>query len=80
MILDRYIQTRLAARPVRDNGKLRAFLKTLSWRVVGTVDTICISYFLTGTLDVAIQIGSVEVVSKMILYYFHERLWDRNSR
>ncbi|NRA10426.1 MAG: DUF2061 domain-containing protein [Crocinitomicaceae bacterium] len=52
-----------------------SLLKTLSWRIIGTVDTMCISYFLTGKLDVALSIGGIEVVSKMILYYFHERAW-----
>lgn len=50
-------------------------LKTLSWRVVGTLDTMLISYVLTGKLAVAISIGSVEVITKMLLYYLHERAW-----
>lgn len=49
--------------------------KTLSWRVIGTMDTMCISYFLTGKLEVAMSIGGIEVISKMFLYYLHERTW-----
>ena len=50
-------------------------LKTLSWRVIGTLDTILISYILIGKFDLALGIGGIEVFSKMILYYIHERAW-----
>ena len=52
-----------------------SLLKTLSWRIIGTMDTMIISYLLTGKLDIAVSIGGIEVVSKMILYYLHERAW-----
>jgi uncharacterized membrane protein len=55
----------------------RSVIKTLSWRVLGTIDTIVISYFITGSLVMAASIGSIEVVTKMILYYFHERAWNQ---
>ncbi|EDZ61350.1 hypothetical protein SMGD1_2506 [Sulfurimonas gotlandica GD1] len=55
----------------------RSVVKTISWRTVGTIDTIVISYFITGNLAMAASIGSIEVVTKMILYYFHERGWNR---
>jgi uncharacterized membrane protein len=55
----------------------RSVVKTISWRTVGTIDTIVISYFITGNLMMAASIGSIEVVTKMILYYFHERGWNK---
>lgn len=55
----------------------RSVVKTISWRTVGTLDTIIISYFITGNLVMAASIGSIEVITKMILYYFHERAWNR---
>ena len=55
----------------------RSVVKTISWRTVGTLDTIIISYFITGNLLMAASIGSIEVVTKMILYYFHERAWNK---
>lgn len=61
----------------RKDGARISLLKTLSWRIIGTIDTMVISYFLTGKLDVAMSIGGIEVVTKMILYYFHERAWVR---
>lgn len=55
----------------------RSVVKTISWRTVGTLDTIAVSYFITGSLAMAASIGSIEVVTKMILYYFHERGWNK---
>lgn len=50
-------------------------LKTISWRIIGTLDTIIISYFFTGKIEIAVSIGGFEVITKMLLYYIHERTW-----
>lgn len=55
----------------------RSVVKTISWRTVGTLDTVIVSYFVTGNLVMAASIGTIEVITKMILYYFHERAWNR---
>ena len=57
----------------------RSVVKTISWRTVGTLDTMIVSYFVTGSLVMAASIGSIEVVTKMALYYFHERAWNKLS-
>ncbi len=57
----------------------RSVVKAISWRTVGTIDTIVVSYFITGNLIMAASIGSVEVLTKMALYYFHERAWNKLS-
>ena len=57
----------------------RSVVKAISWRTVGTLDTIIVSYFITGNLVMAASIGSIEVITKMILYYFHERAWNKLS-
>lgn len=57
-----------------------SIFKAISWRLIGTIDTMVISYLLTGDLKVAFGIGSIEVVSKMLLYYLHERLWARITK
>ncbi|MFP4846996.1 DUF2061 domain-containing protein [Winogradskyella sp. PE311] len=59
----------------QDNIK-RSIVKTISWRVVGTLATVVISYLITGTLALAFSIGGIELVSKMVLYFFHERAWN----
>jgi len=53
----------------------RTLIKTISWRVVGTLDTLLITWFITGSLKVGFSVIGVEFVSKTILYYLHERLW-----
>jgi len=55
----------------------RSVVKSVSWRTVGTLDTMIISYFITGNLTMAASIGSIEVFTKMVLYYFHERAWNK---
>ena len=57
----------------------RSVVKAVSWRTVGTIDTIVVSYFITGNLVMAASIGSIEVITKMALYYFHERAWHKLS-
>ena len=55
--------------------KTRHILKSITWRLVGTIDTVILSWFITGNLQIGLKIGGVEIITKMILYYFHERLW-----
>ncbi len=55
----------------------RSVVKTISWRTLGTLDTVLISYIITGSFAMAASIGSIELVTKMILYYFHERAWNK---
>ena len=55
----------------------RSILKSVSWRTIGTIDTVVISLLVTGKLDLAITIGGIEVFTKMTLYYFHERTWNK---
>jgi uncharacterized membrane protein len=55
---------------------IRSIVKAISWRIIGTIDTMVISWFITGELKMAISIGSIEVITKMLLYYGHERVWN----
>lgn len=55
----------------------RHLLKTITWRIVGTIDTIILSWIISGDPFIGLSIGGAEVVTKMLLYYFHERAWYR---
>ena len=55
----------------------RSLLKAISWRLVGTIDTMIIAYFITGTVSQAISIGFIEWGTKLVLYFFHERIWNK---
>jgi uncharacterized membrane protein len=58
-------------------SKKRHIAKTITWRVIGTIDTIILSWLITGELKLGLAIGGIEVITKMLLYYFHERVWYR---
>ncbi|HKJ42532.1 MAG TPA: DUF2061 domain-containing protein [Sunxiuqinia sp.] len=55
----------------------RSVVKSISWRMVGTIDTMTIAWLITGKLDAAVTIGGIEVFTKMMLYYLHERTWNK---
>jgi uncharacterized membrane protein len=56
-------------------NRKRHILKTLTWRVVGTIDTIIIGWVISGDPTIGLSVGAAELCTKMILYYFHERAW-----
>ena len=56
---------------------MRSVVKSVSWRVLGTIDTVFIAWLVTGKTDFALTIGGIEVFTKMILFFIHERLWTR---
>lgn len=60
-------------------SKTRSILKTLSWRIVGTLDTMFLGWVITGDLTVGLKIGALELVTKFVLYYFHERIWSKSK-
>ena len=57
------------------NSKKRHLLKAVSWRVLGTLDTMTLAWIITGDPYTGLQIGITEVLTKMVLYYLHERAW-----
>lgn len=64
----------------RSDKPIKSIMKSVSWRLIGTIDTVLISYIITGRVTAALSIGSVEVITKTVLYYFHERLWAHIHR
>jgi len=57
--------------------KRRSIVKTAIWRIIAFMDTTMIAFFFTGSGSAALTIGFLEILTKMVLYYFHERLWLR---
>ena len=57
--------------------RLRSAIKGITWRIVGTLDTLILSWLFTGSLSIAAAIGGTEIFTKIILYYGHERIWQR---
>lgn len=62
---------------VVEEKRYRSIVKAISWRITGTLDTFVVSYIITGKPMLALSISGVEVLTKMFLYYWHERLWTR---
>ena len=56
---------------------IRSIIKGFTWRLVATFSTILIAYMITGETKVALQIGGIEFVAKIAVYYLHERIWLR---
>lgn len=78
MVLDRIINRKI--QDSKSANRVIAATKAVTWRIVGTVDTWIISYLLTGQASLAFSIASIEVFTKMVLYYFHERGWEAIKR
>ena len=62
--------------PDSKDSHTRSIVKAASWRIFASSATFAIVYCFTGELMLSAGIGIVEVVSKLLLYYFHERLWN----
>ncbi|MBN8697635.1 MAG: DUF2061 domain-containing protein [Bacteroidetes bacterium] len=60
---------------LKDPSKKRHLAKTITWRIVGTIDTMVLGWIISGNPMTGVKIGGLEVATKMILYYFHERAW-----
>ncbi|MCG8428349.1 MAG: DUF2061 domain-containing protein [Chromatiales bacterium] len=65
--------------PALSESPVRSLAKAASWRITGSLDTMLLSWLFTGDLAIAAAIGLTEVITKMVLYYLHERAWNRIS-
>ena len=55
----------------------RSLAKALSWRILGTLATSVLVFLFTRELVLSLAVGGVEFVSKIGLFWLHERVWDR---
>lgn len=56
-------------------SRKRHIFKTITWRIVGTIDTILLGWLISGNPTIGLTVGGAELFTKMILYYLHERMW-----
>ena len=54
-------------------------MKSITFRIVATIATVVIVYLMTGNLALANTIGLIDLVSKLLIYYLHERSWEAVS-
>ncbi|PHS68282.1 MAG: hypothetical protein COB12_00055 [Flavobacterium sp.] len=69
----------------KEESHIRSLLKGISWRVIATTDTILIVLLITCvsgecSIESAIEIGLIEFVVKLVIYYVHERVWQKIYR
>ncbi|CAM1343884.1 DUF2061 domain-containing protein [Tenacibaculum amylolyticum] len=77
MIIEQVLENKTNYKEDKHSEKpIRSIVKSISWRAVGTIDTILISWIITGQVNTALSIGAIELITKMILYFFHERVWN----
>lgn len=67
MLLDRLFKNKPSVK--------RHVAKTITWRIVGTVDTMIVGWIISGNPMTGVKIGGFEVLTKMVLYFVHERVW-----
>ncbi len=53
----------------------RHIAKTISWRIIGTIDTMILAGLISGDWKIGVSVGGAEVLTKMVLYFLHERVW-----
>lgn len=58
---------------------VRSLAKTVSWRIVATSTTILLVFLFTGNFVISASVGSLELLSKIIIYYVHERIWNMSN-
>jgi uncharacterized membrane protein len=62
MIIDRFF--------LKDPSLKRHVAKTITWRIVGTIDTMVLGWLISGNPMTGVKIGGMEVITKMVLYFF----------
>lgn len=60
-----------------EDRRIRSLTKACSWRVMATLTTVFLVFAFTGEVTTSLGIGALEVVAKLVLFYGHERTWQR---
>ena len=60
-------------------NRKRHLAKTITWRLVGTMDTMVLGWLISGNPMIGVKVGLAELVTKMVLYYLHERIWYKTK-
>ncbi len=60
-------------------SKKRHVAKTITWRVIASLDTLVLGWIITKNITIGFSLMSLEIVTKTFLYYFHERMWYKSK-
>ena len=59
------------------DSHVRSMAKAVSWRILGSLDTMLLTWLFSGSVKIAAFVGSTEAITKIFLYWGHERVWHR---
>ncbi len=59
--------------------KRRSLVKALTWRAIATATTMTLVFLFTGEMSLAVGVGALDIIFKLIFYYVHERAWNKLS-
>ena len=74
---ERIMFTEMDRKPIMWVSNARSLVKAISWRIWGTIDTFVISYVILGKAKLALAISGIEILTKILGYYVHERVWNK---
>jgi uncharacterized membrane protein len=74
-----YLHERIWFKTKLPESRRRHLLKSITWRITGTIDTMLLAWLISGNAMTGLKIGFAEVITKMLLYYIHERIWYRTN-
>ena len=74
---ERIMFEQIERKPIMWVSHGRSFVKAITWRTTGTIDTFILSYLITGKAKLALAISGMEIFTKIFLYYVHERVWNK---
>jgi len=61
------------------SSHIRHIIKSLTWRITATLDTFILSYLISNSISLSFKISSIEIFTKILLYYIHERFWFKSK-
>jgi uncharacterized membrane protein len=60
--------------------KRRHWAKAISWRVIGSLDSLVVAWLVTGSFEIGAILGVAKLVTATVLYYIHERIWYKHIK
>ena len=60
-----------------NESRIRSLVKSITWRIICIAVSVVTAFLITSRLDVAAAIGTIYNAVTMVLYYFHERAWNK---
>jgi uncharacterized membrane protein len=63
-----------------NKSRIRHIAKTITWRIVASLTTFILAYIFTQDITKSLWLMGTEVILKLLLYYYHERVWFKYGK